>query len=177
MRHQRTFIQCQLGPNPARGFNRSSSGLRISGPKKRTQFGRGPRVSVVRCRCFPQDFCKRFSGKSNRNSICCFVNDDGEIKKLATIALASAFALSSTFALAKRFVVSRASGPMTCIGVHRWADQVFLSELRQSRPCNRRVRGRIDVERKERVRVERRLTQPQGLFAPRGIGIFSQRDC
>jgi hypothetical protein len=45
--------------------------------------------------------------------------------KLATIALASAFALSSTFALAKRFVVSRASGPMTCIGVHRWADQVF----------------------------------------------------
>jgi hypothetical protein len=32
------------------------------------------------------------------------------------------------------------------------------SELRQSRRCNRRVRGRIDVERKERVRMGRRLT-------------------
>src|SRR5260221_6554319 len=38
---------------------------------------------------------------SNRNSICCFVNNDGENMKLTTIALASAFALSSTFALAK----------------------------------------------------------------------------
>jgi hypothetical protein len=28
-------------------------------PRKRTQFGRGP-VSVGRCRCFPQDFYKRF---------------------------------------------------------------------------------------------------------------------
>jgi hypothetical protein len=35
-------------------------------PQKRTQFGRGPRVSVGRCRCFPQDFCKRFSGMINR---------------------------------------------------------------------------------------------------------------
>src|SRR5882762_6488178 len=31
-------------------------------PQKGTQFGRGPRVSVGRCRCFPQDFYKRFSG-------------------------------------------------------------------------------------------------------------------
>ena len=36
--------------------------------------------------------------------------------------------------------------------------RLFASELRQSRRCNRRVRGRIDVERKERVRMGRRLT-------------------
>src|SRR5260221_7397323 len=38
---------------------------------------------------------------SNRSSICCFANNDGENMKLTTVALASAFALSSTFALAK----------------------------------------------------------------------------
>jgi hypothetical protein len=78
--------------------------------------------------------------------------------KLATIVLASAFALSSTFALAKRFVVSRASGPMSRIGGIVGQIRFFVSELRQSKRCNRRVRGRIDVERKEHVRVERRLT-------------------
>jgi len=45
--------------------------------------------------------------------------------KLTTIALAFAFSLSSTFALATRFVISRTSGPMTCIGVCRWSDHVL----------------------------------------------------
>src|SRR6267378_870544 len=96
--------------------------------------------------------------------------------KLTTVALASAFALSSTFALAK--TVRHKPGVRT-YDLHRGIPLVrsgfFASELRQSRRCNRRVRGRIDVERKERVRVGRRLTAR--LFAPRGIRIFSQRDC
>jgi hypothetical protein len=79
--------------------------------------------------------------------------------KLTTIALASAFALSSTFALAKTI---RHKPSVRTHDLHRGniAGQIrfFASELRQSRRCNQRVRGRIDVERKERVRVGRRLT-------------------
>jgi hypothetical protein len=50
---------------------------------------------------------------------------------------------------------------MTCIGVYRWADQVFLHPnyvIQTVQPAC--VRGRIDVERKERVRVGRRLGDP-----------------
>ena len=77
--------------------------------------------------------------------------------KLTTIALASAFALSSTFALAK--TVRHKPSVRTCDlqrGIPLGRSVFFASELRQSRRCNQRVRGRIDVERKERVRVGRR---------------------
>ena len=82
--------------------------------------------------------------------------------KLATIALALAlafaFALSNTFALAKTV---RHKPSIRTYDLHRGntAGQIrfFASELPQSRRCNRRVRGRIDVEWKERVRVGRRL--------------------
>jgi hypothetical protein len=40
-------------------------------------------------------------------------------RKLKTIVLASAFALSSTLARAGTLVISRTSGPMTCIGIYR----------------------------------------------------------
>jgi hypothetical protein len=79
--------------------------------------------------------------------------------KLTTIALAFAFALSSTFALAKTV---RHKPSVRTYDLHRGIplgrSDFFASELRQSRRCNQRVRGRIDVERKERVRVGRRLT-------------------
>jgi hypothetical protein len=65
---------------------------------------------------------------------------------------------SSRFALAKTV---RHKPSVRTYDLHRGytAGQIrfFASELRQSRRCNQRVRGRIDVERKERVRVGRRL--------------------
>jgi hypothetical protein len=45
--------------------------------------------------------------------------------KLTTVALAFAFALSNTLALANTVRHSRASGPITRMGVCRWSDRVF----------------------------------------------------
>ena len=86
--------------------------------------------------------------------------------KLTTIALASAFALSSTFALAKTV---RHKPSVRTYDLHRGIplgrSGFFASELRQSRRSNRRVRGRIPVERKERLRGGRRLGEtPRGYF-------------
>jgi hypothetical protein len=78
--------------------------------------------------------------------------------KLTTMALASAFALSSTFALAKT-VPHKPS--IRTYDLHRGIPlgrSGFCIRTTASRRCNQRVRGRIDVERKERVRVGRRLT-------------------
>jgi hypothetical protein len=58
---------------------------------------------------------------------------------------------------------------------------VFTSELRQSRRSNQRVRGRIDVQRKERLRVGRRLGEtplqlhPAVLIAP-GLRLRSPKN-
>jgi hypothetical protein len=79
-------------------------------------------------------------------------------RKLATIALAFAFSLSSTFALAN---MVRHKPNVRAYYLHR---DISLVRSRSLHPNygnphapNQCIRGRIHVERKERLRVGRRL--------------------
>ena len=55
-----------IGCKAPRFLKSLSGNLADFRPPKGIQFGRGPRVSVGRCRRFAQDFCKRFSGMIKR---------------------------------------------------------------------------------------------------------------